>query len=123
MRICTRCQYAILATLQLTRAKGIVPTHEMHQALGISVSYLEQLLAVLRQKGIVDAIRGPGGGYRLARHPDSITAEEVIRAFQDDSRRAPAGRTEELSGLWQQFCLQTWQFLGTRTLGQIAASS
>ncbi|MCM7773464.1 Rrf2 family transcriptional regulator [Enterobacter asburiae] len=60
----------------------------------------------------MEANRGPGGGYRLARHPDSITAEDVIQAFQDDSRKVPAGRTEELSGLWQQFCLQTRSFWG-----------
>ncbi|HBY9716905.1 TPA: Rrf2 family transcriptional regulator [Klebsiella aerogenes] len=82
MRISTRCQYAIQVTLLLARAEGVIPTSEMHQKLGISISYLEQLLATLRQHCLVEAVRGPGGGYQLTRPPDSITAEEIVRAFR-----------------------------------------
>ncbi|WEF26439.1 Rrf2 family transcriptional regulator [Klebsiella aerogenes] len=120
MRISTRCQHAILTSLLLARADKVVTTNEMHQKLGISISYLEQLLAILRQKGIVEAIRGPGGGYQLARHPEHITAEDIVRAFQDGGRQKSLGRADDLSGLWQQFCQDTWQFLGDRTLKQMA---
>ncbi|MEQ4973891.1 Rrf2 family transcriptional regulator [Enterobacter cloacae] len=121
MRISTRCQYAIQVSLLLTRAEGAVTTAEMHQKLGISVSYLEQLLAVLRQKEIVASIRGPGGGYLLARHPDSISAGEIIQAFQNESQKSSDTKADELSLMWQQFCRETWQYLSRRTLGQMTS--
>uniref|UniRef100_UPI00403FB243 RrF2 family transcriptional regulator n=1 Tax=Enterobacter sp. JJBC TaxID=3080020 RepID=UPI00403FB243 len=93
----------------------------MHQKLGISVSYLEQLLAVLRQKEIVASIRGPGGGYLLARHPDSISAGEIIQAFQNESQKSSDTKADELSLMWQQFCRETWQYLRRRTLGQMTS--
>lgn len=121
MRISTRCQYAIQVSFLLTRAEKAVTTTEMHQKLGISVSYLEQLLTVLRQKGIVASIRGPGGGYQLARHPDSISAGEIIQAFQNENQKSSDTKADELSLMWQQFCRETWQYLSHRTLGQMTS--
>ncbi|WP_273908434.1 RrF2 family transcriptional regulator [Enterobacter bugandensis] len=122
MQISSRCQFAIQVTLYLTRAEKAVTAREMQQRLGISVGYLDQLLSIMRKKEIVKATRGPGGGYRLARSSDSITAEEVIRSFQDEEREHPAGSTDEIFILWQQFCRNTWQYLGTQTLSKMARS-
>lgn len=120
MQINSRCKFAILITLYLSRTGKPVTTREMHQALGISVGYLDQLLASLRRMEIVKAVRGPGGGYRLARSSDSITAEEIIRAFQDDDEKHLAECSDEIFMLWQQFCRHTWLFLGTQTLSEIS---
>jgi len=120
MQINSRSKFAILITLYLSRTGKAVTTRDMHRALGISVGYLDQLLASLRKMEIVTAVRGPGGGYRLARSSDNITAEEIIRAFQDDDQKNPAECSDEIFMLWQQFCRHTWQFLGTQTLSEIS---
>jgi len=49
----------------------------------ISLSYLEQLFAKLRRAGLVDSVRGPGGGYRLSDSPEDIRVSEVIVAVDE----------------------------------------
>ena len=49
----------------------------------ISLSYLEQLFAKMRRAGLVSGVRGPGGGYRLARGADSVTVAEIIDAVNE----------------------------------------
>lgn len=120
MLINSRSKFAILITLYLSRTGKAVTTREMHQALGISVAYLNQLLASLRKMEIVKAVRGPGGGYKLARSSDSITAEKIIRAFHDDDQKHPAECSDEIFMLWKQFCQHTWLYLGTQTLSEIS---
>jgi Rrf2 family iron-sulfur cluster assembly transcriptional regulator len=49
----------------------------------ISLSYLEQLFARLRRRGLVKSLRGPGGGYRLARTPQTTTVAEIVTAVDE----------------------------------------
>ena len=49
----------------------------------ISLSYLEQLFGRLRRHGLVESVRGPGGGYRLARPADTISVADVIEAVDE----------------------------------------
>jgi Rrf2 family iron-sulfur cluster assembly transcriptional regulator len=51
------------------------------ESQGISLSYLEQLFARLKRHGLVEGLRGPGGGYRLSRRPDDISVAQVITAI------------------------------------------
>lgn len=123
MRINTRCRHAILLTILLTRAnKKLVTTKEMNGQLGISISYLEQMLATLRDKKIVQAIRGPGGGYQLTRDPNDITVAEIFQAFQGERYVPSTDVIDELGGVWQNFCQETWKFMGSKTIGKIAGS-
>ena len=59
----------------------------------ISLPYLEQLFVKLRRAGLVEAVRGPGGGYRLARAPETIRISEVMQAVEEtvDAMHTGAG--------------------------------
>jgi len=68
MRLTTRGRFAVTALLDLAmqRSKGPVKLAEISKRQQISLSYLEQLFTKLRQRELVDSVRGPGGGYCLA---------------------------------------------------------
>jgi len=99
MKVTTRGRYAVIAIVDLARTgedNKPVPLSEIADRQKISLSYLEQLFAGLRRRGIVRSYRGPGGGYVLARSPDEITVADVMNAAEDS---VPAKRniTEERS--------------------------
>ncbi len=67
--------------LAIHHGEGSVTLADISEAQGISLSYLEQLFARLRKNGLVEGIRGPGGGYRLSRPPTEISVAHVIDAI------------------------------------------
>ena len=69
MRLTTRGRFAVTALLDLAmqRRNGPVKLAEISKRQQISLSYLEQLFTKLRQRKLVDSVRGPGGGYSLAK--------------------------------------------------------
>ena len=75
MRLSTKGRYGVTAMMDLAihDNAGPVTLADISQCQGISLSYLEQLFAKLRKSGLVEGIRGPGGGYRLSRPADQIT--------------------------------------------------
>ena len=85
-----------LARLAERSADTPCTAEELARWIERSVSYAETILARLRVAGLVKPLRGPGGGYRLAKAPDRITVAEIVRAVDDyraaDSRRDRAGR-------------------------------
>jgi Rrf2 family protein len=85
MRLSTKGRYALRATVDLAAhsQRGPVSRREIADRQGISPHYLEQLFAKLRDAGLIEAVRGPGGGYRLARPADEITAGQVVKAVED----------------------------------------
>ncbi len=85
MKLSTRGRYAVTAMLDLTLhgEQEPVALADISTAQGISLSYLEQLFARLRQQGLVRGTRGPGGGYQLARSAQQISVAEVIRAVDE----------------------------------------
>lgn len=80
MKLSSKSHYAIKAMLQLALAEGENPVSlaAITEAQGISISYLEQLFASLRQHGLVEGIRGPGGGYQLAKPARDISVTDVV---------------------------------------------
>ena len=70
MRLTTKGRYAVTAMLDLAIHfnEGPITLADISQRQGISLSYLEQLFSRLRKKGLVDSVRGPGGGYRQPGH-------------------------------------------------------
>lgn len=80
MRISTKGRYAVRAMLELAlrRGAGPVQTRDIARAQGISVKYLERLLATLRSAGLVQSRRGAHGGFILARDPAKITILDII---------------------------------------------
>ena len=85
MRLTTKGRYAVTAMLDvaLHDAEGTVSLAEISHRQGISVSYLEQLFAKLRRNGLVESIRGPGGGYRLSRQDHEINVAEIVDAVNE----------------------------------------
>jgi len=68
-------------------------TQTLSLRLGVSVSHLEGILRLLRQAGLVQAVRGPGGGYCIARDPGLITVWSVVQAVGTPEESTPAGGT------------------------------
>ena len=95
MNITSKSKYALRAVIHLARAGGRpVRREDLASAQGgISTEYLEKILLRLREVGVLTAKSGPGGGYRLARPPQEITAWDVISAVEDSL--APVACLEE----------------------------
>ncbi len=85
MRLTTKGRYAVTAMLDLAfhDSGGPITLAEIAQRQGISLSYLEQLFSRLRKQGLVKSVRGPGGGYVLARGVQAIHVAEVISAVDE----------------------------------------
>src|SRR4051812_12822823 len=85
MRLTTKGRFAVTAMvdLALRHGGGPVTLAEISARQKISLSYLEQLFGKLRRRALVDSVRGPGGGYRLAKDMDAISVAEVILAVDE----------------------------------------
>ncbi|MDD2865180.1 MAG: Rrf2 family transcriptional regulator [Methylococcales bacterium] len=85
MRLTTKGRYAVTAILDLALNSQIKPVTltEIAARQTISLSYLEQLFARLRKAGIVQGVRGPGGGYQLSKLPQDINVASVIEAVNE----------------------------------------
>ncbi|MFD2110280.1 Fe-S cluster assembly transcriptional regulator IscR [Thiorhodococcus fuscus] len=85
MRLTTKGRYAVTAMLDLAihQGQGPIALADIAQRQGISLSYLEQLFAKLRKRSLVTSVRGPGGGYNLARAAAEIHVAEVIAAVDE----------------------------------------
>ena len=131
MRLSTKGRYAVTAMLDLAihHEQGPVTLADISETQGISLSYLEQLFARLRRHGLVEGLRGPGGGYRLARHPQEISVAEVITAIGEgiDATLCEGGRDcqdgEECltHHLWTKLGREIFEFLNAITLASFIA--
>lgn len=85
MRLTTKGRFAVTAMIDLgmRHQRGPVTLAGISERQKISLSYLEQLFGRLRRQGIVDSVRGPGGGYCLARPMEEITVAGIIRAVDE----------------------------------------
>ncbi len=83
MRLSTKGRYAVTAMLDLAihYEDGPVTLAGVSETQSISLPYLEQLFVHLKKGGLVEGLRGPGGGYRLARSPGEISIAQVIDAI------------------------------------------
>ena len=85
MRLTSKGRYAVTAMLDvaLHSHEGPVPLADISERQGISLSYLEQLFSRLRKNELVSSVRGPGGGYLLARGAGEIFIAQVISAVDE----------------------------------------
>ncbi len=129
MRLTTKGRYAVTAMLDLSLNYGIRPITlaDISDRQGISLSYLEQLFALLRRQGLVSSSRGPGGGYRLSRPAAEMTVLDVICAVDEkieatrcDGKANCDGDEQCLSHeLWQSLSDQIRNYLAGITLGEV----
>jgi Rrf2 family transcriptional regulator, iron-sulfur cluster assembly transcription factor len=85
MRLTTKGRFAVTAMIDLgmRHQRGPVTLAGISERQRISLSYLEQLFGRLRRQGIVDSVRGPGGGYNLAQTMTDISVADIIRAVDE----------------------------------------
>ena len=88
MRLSTKGRYAVMAMADLARngADRAVSLAEIATRQEISLSYLEQLFARLRKADLVKSVRGPGGGYRLARPSSETWVADIVLAVDEPIR-------------------------------------
>ena len=87
MRLSTKDRFALTAMIDVALREnlGPVPLSDIALRHQISMSYLEQIFSKLRQHGLVQSTRGPGGGYALGRRADDTTVADIIRAVEDST--------------------------------------
>jgi Rrf2 family protein len=84
VRISSKGEYGLRALLDLAQryGEGPVQSRDIHERQAIDEHYLNQILISLRKAGLVESLRGPQGGHRLARPPDQITLLEALVALE-----------------------------------------
>jgi len=125
MRLSTRGRFAITAMIDLAlREKGFpVPLSDLALRHGISLSYLEQVFARLRQSGLVESTRGPGGGYTLGFRGDTITVADIIGAIEevgDGSGERGRDSVINTQSLWDSLNTAVFEHMKTITLKSLA---
>jgi len=96
MRLTTKGRFAVTAMIDLAlrQGKGPVTLAGISQRQEISLSYLEQLFGKLRRHEIVESVRGPGGGYNLARKAQDVTVADIIIAVDEPIDATQCGGKE-----------------------------
>lgn len=94
MKISTRGRYALRTMIDLSqhREEGLIPLKDVAARQEISLKYLEQIVTQMSKAGFIQGVRGPQGGYRLAREPEEYNIAEILQAT--DGSLAPVGCLE-----------------------------
>ena len=134
MKLSTKGRYAVtaLADIALNGAARPVTLAEISERQDISLAYLEQLFVRLRRAGIVESVRGPGGGYLLARPAADLRIAEVMAAVDErlnamgcDGRwesGVGCGKSKEAClthNLWEQLSAHVHVFLSQTTIADV----
>jgi Rrf2 family protein len=129
MKLTTKGRYAVTAILDLAlhNAQGPINLADIARRQDISLTYLEQLFTKLRQNGLVESARGPGGGYRLKKPAGDISVAEVIDAVDEPVDATRCGGRYNCQGqlrclthdLWEELSNQISVFLNGITLGEL----
>ena len=100
MRLTTKGRFAVTAMIDLAMREGMGPVtlSGISARQAISLSYLEQLFGKLRRHDIVESIRGPGGGYSLARQAGLVTVADIIIAVDEPLDATQCGSKEQCHG-------------------------
>ncbi len=128
MRLSTKGRYAVMAMADLARREcdpsRAVALAEIAARQEISLSYLEQLFARLRRKGLVRSARGPGGGYRLARAAGETSIAAIVHAVDEPLRATRCGESKGCM-LKGERCLthDLWEDLGQHIEGYLESVS
>ena len=124
MRFATRAPIAVdaLVLLGLRRSSAPVRLNDIAATLGVSQSYLEQLFALLRRHELVEATRGPGGGYVLGRPARKIAVGDIVYCVDqlDQNEKVIAGERSKEGSLgedvWAKARAHAMEYLDTVTL-------
>ncbi|MDT8375522.1 MAG: Rrf2 family transcriptional regulator [Mariprofundaceae bacterium] len=134
MRLTSKGRYAVSAMVDLNKhcEDGPVTLASISERQFISLSYLEQLFRRLREEGLVSSVRGPGGGYKLAKPASTIVISEIITAVnetiratrcEDGDRGCHQGSRCDTHQLWNALGRHIYRFLDTITLEDVCAKN
>ena len=122
MKLTAKGRYAIKAMINIalstSTSKDPKTLLEISKHQGISLSYLEQLFALLRKSNLVAGIRGPGGGYRLSTDPKNITIAQIINAINSDKEHNLSSENKD-EVIWEKFSDRLCKYLETVTLSSL----
>jgi Rrf2 family iron-sulfur cluster assembly transcriptional regulator len=129
MKLSTKGRHAVTAMMELAlqHNKGPVTLADISAQQSISISYLEQLFARLRQHGLVTGMRGPGGGYCLARPASEISIANILSSVDDITRRPELAHNHaELPAgaqMWMHLSNRIYDYLDSITLEEAVETS
>ena len=125
MRLSTKGRYAVMAMADLAKngSGRAVSLAEIATRQEISLSYLEQLFARLRKGGLVKSIRGPGGGYRLAKGPEETVVADIVLAVDEPLRATRCGMQGKGCMLKGERCIthDLWEDMGRHLHSYLAS--
>jgi Rrf2 family transcriptional regulator, iron-sulfur cluster assembly transcription factor len=126
MRLTTKGRFAVTAMLDLAlrHKQGPVTLAGIGVRQSISLSYLEQLFGKLRRHALVESVRGPGGGYRLARPTEKVSVADIILAVDEPLDATQCGGLENCQedkrcmthNLWATLNQKLYDYLNSVTL-------
>ena len=129
MRLTTKGRFAVTAMIDLAMhsTDGPVTLAGVSDRQRISLSYLEQLFGKLRRRGLVESVRGPGGGYTLARAQDRVSIADIIRAVAEPIDATQCGGKQNCLDdhrcmtheLWANLNAHIYSYLSSVTLAQM----
>ncbi len=132
MKLSTKGRYAMvaLADIALQHGEALVTLGDVAKRQDISLPYLEQLFVKLRRAKLVESVRGPGGGYRLARSASDIRVSDILAAVDEtvDALHKGAGASGGASGsraqsmtnrLWEGLSAQVYVYLHQTRLSDV----
>ena len=126
MNLTAKSRYAVTAMLDLAAQKKEKPVSlaDISRRQEISLSYLEQLFAKLRKNGLVTSIKGPGGGYVLARSADTVSVADIVDSVDENvdvTRCSGKGNCQKgavclTHQLWSEFSVEIRNYLSSINL-------
>ncbi|HYC38640.1 MAG TPA: Fe-S cluster assembly transcriptional regulator IscR [Usitatibacter sp.] len=129
MRLTTKGRFAVTAMLDLALhgSQGPVALAGISERQKISLSYLEQLFGKLRRRELVESVRGPGGGYHLARDASLVSVADIVRAVEEPIDSTQCGGRENCHDnsrcmthdLWVELNHTVYDFLEGVKLSQL----
>ncbi|WP_338548200.1 Rrf2 family transcriptional regulator [Roseovarius phycicola] len=136
MKLSTKGRYAMVALtdIALQGPETLVTLGDISKRQDISLPYLEQLFVKLRRAELVTSVRGPGGGYQLARSTSEIRVVDILAAVDEtiDALHKGAGASGAASGsraqsmtnrLWEGLSAHVYVFLHQTRLSDVVENS
>lgn len=122
MKVSSRSQYAAKAMLELSmNPEKPLTLSSLAQSQGISISYLEQIFALLRKEQLVKSTRGPGGGYSLGKPLEEISIGDIVQAINKGTKgkKKEMNTHDERQKLWDELSEIVNSHLESVTLAQV----
>lgn len=136
MKLSTKGRYAMvaLADLAIQPDNSLSSLSDISKRQDISLPYLEQLFVKLRRAGLVTSVRGPGGGYRLAKSPADLRISDILLAVEEtvSAMHTGGGASGAASGtkaqsmanrLWENLSANVYVFLQKTTLEDVVGNA